>query len=245
MESLVCPITLCNIVEIGITCVGSMYEYSAIVNWLKDHSTDPLTNLMLPSKYVIKTTYQPNLKSICDNLLQSTKLWARGFLMFVDAPERYNDLLELIPNTQNDEWDLYCKNFNIMNHESIYFKQTLDNRPPNTGMSLQFMSLPNISIQNQCFKSDLLDFSHLKNCHFINCDFSRCRFFGTIFENVYFRNCRFIGEEICFYKATSPGYLVFDKCAFEYVDRWKETKNITKIKLILKSRLLECQYQVK
>lgn len=45
-----CPITKVQIVNFTMTCVGSVYEKSAIQKWLQEHPTDPLTNLVLPTQ---------------------------------------------------------------------------------------------------------------------------------------------------------------------------------------------------
>lgn len=51
MESILeCPITKIAISDFAMTCLGSIYERSAIEEWLKKHHTDPLTNLVLPTK---------------------------------------------------------------------------------------------------------------------------------------------------------------------------------------------------
>ena len=51
--NLVCPITCCEIIRVGITCYGNVYEYSAIKKWFEDHDTDPLTNEHITSKFII------------------------------------------------------------------------------------------------------------------------------------------------------------------------------------------------
>lgn len=45
-----CPITKVEISDYAMTCLGSVYERSAIQQWLQNNHTDPLTNLVLPTK---------------------------------------------------------------------------------------------------------------------------------------------------------------------------------------------------
>lgn len=48
-EPIICPITLENTEDIGITCVGTMYDYNQINEIFKITNIDPLINLSLPT----------------------------------------------------------------------------------------------------------------------------------------------------------------------------------------------------
>jgi hypothetical protein len=51
-DTLMCPITLTEIKLIGCTDNGSLYEFSAIKDWLTNHNTDPATGIELPCRHV-------------------------------------------------------------------------------------------------------------------------------------------------------------------------------------------------
>src|SRR5579872_2844162 len=56
-----CPITTDDIVVCGMTCAGKMYEYSAIKEWLKDHTLDPSSQQHLPSTSVVRIQLHTHL----------------------------------------------------------------------------------------------------------------------------------------------------------------------------------------
>ena len=261
-EQLICPITLDVIKIAGITCVGTIYSYDAIHNWLLNQSTDPLTNLKLPSKFIFKkeNLSVQEINDFANKVKQNTKLWSIGFRIISDSPIKYKKLYDLHKNINIPEWIKYNKYKSLLLHNyapenGMYFKSCYSSsdvdendeikRPINTGHRFQFISIENKFIQSKIFKSELFDFAHLKDCIFVNCDFSRASFIGTNFDGTYFRNCRFIGEQLNFYKSTIGNYLQFDKCTFEYLDRWEETDDINEIKIILKDRQLVGNYVVK
>ena len=64
------------LIKIGLTCIGSIYEYNLIVQWLKDHDTDPMTNLILPTKFVRKfKSDHPNIEVIIKDTKLTLEAW--------------------------------------------------------------------------------------------------------------------------------------------------------------------------
>ncbi len=49
-----CVISLEPIELGGMTCFGNVYDYRAIKRWLADHATDPATNELLPTRFIVK-----------------------------------------------------------------------------------------------------------------------------------------------------------------------------------------------
>lgn len=257
-----CPITHEPIVIAGITAIGSIYDYTAITEWLQDHSTDPLTNLTLPTKIItrVENASHIDIALKAKDIRLSTTAWCHGFKMIHDSPIIYGKLEPLKENVKSQEWQEYSKMKALrlpeQENDSMYFKlvnrtddvdsSDLIPRPPNTGRRFQFVTIQNIFISGKSFKSDLFDFAILKDCIFRECDFSRCRFIGATFDNVKFINCRFIGEEISFYRATIPGELIFMLCTFEHLSTWISTTDPDEIRRILSDRMLTgTKYTVK
>ena len=67
-----CPITLEPIKQIGITVGGNVYEYDAIKKWLNNHNTDPISNELLPSNFVINFGLAKDCNK--DNLIYKNKI---------------------------------------------------------------------------------------------------------------------------------------------------------------------------
>ena len=113
----------------------------------------------------------------------------------------------------NDYKSTQLDNYNPMYHK-LYTHTSNDQvaRPTNTGIPI-YITLENKFIQSKIYWNNLME--HI------------------------FRNRRFIGEQVNFYKSKIGKYLVFDSCQFEYVDVWQETNDVNEIKQILKDRQLE------
>lgn len=112
-----CPITTEPIKVYGMTVLGNVYEYEEIVNWLRDNNTDPITNQMLPSTFVVKLTSPPKsdeeLKSMQKNMRLSTKGWAGEITLvgysvrFVERVDREKEAIETYKKTNPDEWEKF------------------------------------------------------------------------------------------------------------------------------------------
>ncbi len=256
--TLICPISLEEIKTAGITCVGSIYDYDNITKWLTKNSTDPVTNLVLPTKLIARKVglSKESLIKYADNIRTNTKGWNFPFKLVNDSPIIYDELAKLKPNTDTPEWIEYnlAKSAQIDNYvdHSAYDKlctgiEDKDDdmkRPKNTSSGFQFITIQDKYISNKKFKLERFDFVHFKNCIFDDCDMSSTRFIGTIFDNVLFRNCSFIGEKISFYKATIGRGLIFDGCTVEYLEKWVTAESVDEIRKILANRLLEGEYVV-
>ena len=106
---LICSITQEPIVTAGITAIGSIYDYTAITEWLRNHSTDPLTNLTLPTKIVtkIEEASPVDLIAKAKDIKLSTTAWCHGFKMIHNSPIIYGKLEPLKENTNSKEWQVY------------------------------------------------------------------------------------------------------------------------------------------
>jgi hypothetical protein len=72
-ECHICPITCEEIEEYAITMFGQVYEKSAIVEWLKNNETDPITGVILPLKELItKGVHTRNVSVLSSELRRKT-----------------------------------------------------------------------------------------------------------------------------------------------------------------------------
>jgi hypothetical protein len=252
---LICPIILESIKVAGITVYGSIYDYNAICEWLETNSTDPLTNLALPSKFVMKVIGSVEyIKIQSETVRANTSTWCYTFKMRYNSPIIYEKLIAMKKNTEVPDWAIY----NEMKIKQLgdfdkgaYMKickgvdPDIDDtipRPSNTGRRFQFTTIKVIMKDSQ-FKSELFDFATFNDCIFINCNFSRCRFIGATFNNVNFFKCTFIGEEVSFYKSTCSK-LKFHQCKFEHADTWRITTDKKEVEGILEILMLTGDYKV-
>lgn len=247
-DQLICPISLTEIKFAGITVNGSIYEYQEIVDWLKNNNTDPATNLVLPAKNIEKYDLSISIKEQVLDAAKArkdnSKMFFNSLKLQLEAPETYRKLQKLKFDQESDEWKTYSQT-KIQQFIPIYFCRNADNldsedkikRPGGTGSRFQFINLQNKKITDKGFKGEMFDFAKLSNCEFFECDFSRVSFIGTEFDTVTFYNCRFIGEQVCFYQAIHKK-LSFINCTMEHADSWDSTNKPLEIRQILEDRLM-------
>lgn len=253
-DQLICPISLAEIKFAGITVNGSIYEYQEIVDWLKNNNTDPMTNLVLPTKNIEKYDLSISTKEQLFDAAKARKdnsiMYFNSLKLQLDAPDTYKKLKKLLFDQESDEWKAYSQ-AKIINFIPVYFCGNADNldaedeikRPTGTGARFQFINLRDQTITDRGFKSEMFDFAKLSNCEFFECDFSRVSFIGTEFNNVTFYNCRFVGEQVCFYQATHKK-LSFINCTMEHVNTWKTTNRPATIREILEDRLMQDVHKI-
>ena len=246
-NKLVCPISLEEIQVAGITCVGSIYDYDQITKWLEDHDTDPLTNLHLVTKMVVRQ--EADIVQKAKEIKESTMTWCQGYRTVFETPALYARLLALKQNTKIDEWDEYSrtKAEQLDNYENGIVVRNLGRLPANldkedtvprphkTGARFQFVTVENKIITNKIMKYELFDFAVLNNVKFVDCNLSRARFVGTTFNNVVFHRVTFIGEETSFYKAVGT-LVTFIDCNMEYVEKWESTCDPAEMRKIVVQR---------
>jgi Pentapeptide repeats (9 copies) len=236
----ICPITQEPIKVAGILCSGSFFEYDAISNWLHDHNSDPLTNLYLPTKFVVKFTNLNYLKVKANDIRQSTKVWCKG-IYFEDDFKFYSDklinlktqrdIVYALPEYQTFEQSMHDnKTLNALTSQA-YYRQgkpiiVTEGRPVNTGIDAQFLRLKNMTYENLMCKNSSFDLCQFTDCVFINCNFSDCSFLGATFNNVKFIQCSFLGGRFTLYDAT--GSINISNCTFEYLN-WKPAKHLNDI----------------
>jgi hypothetical protein len=246
---LVCPITQKPIMTPGITVVGSIYEYSAISEWLEQHTTDPSTGLRLPSLHVLPVFPDESPTEKATYVRSVTSVWAKH-IMANPPTAFYEKLLALRKNTVVPEWDAYQK----MKAEQFLQNSVVDPyvaecsgssldandtiaRPANTGTGLNFVEIPRSVIRDRQLKCYDFSFSDLSWTVFFGCNMSRCKFVGCKLEKTKFVNCKFVGEEIDFYKAETHD-VMFLGCEMEYVHVWQMTTDPAQILQILEHRNL-------
>jgi len=273
MSSLICSITSEEIKIAGMTVLGNVYEYSSIKEWLKDHSTDPLTNEYLPTKFIVNLGKVDNklLEEIDEKksqIRETTKMWAgwipnqiyqdksiealkiKNYLKSLTGEEleKWNQYQEM-KKTQFFEKgsnEYYLRVINYHNQdESFLDKDDNLERPTGTGHGFQFIDLSkNMIIKDKLYKSTDFTGSDLSNIKFADCDFSRCVFINSILNNTVFINCTFIGEDITFLDSHTNAKTTFISCVFEKADTWKRFNNPKDVKEILLARKLKMPFNV-
>ncbi len=214
LDNPICPITQEPIKEFGVTCVGSVYERKAIEQWLKDNTKDPLTGMELPTKVVKTVQDRTVLQSVKDDFVALTRLWNNGLWFKINSEEVYRKTKDR--------------------------KVSFSDSPTDdvTGVDYTHKNLSNSVIRNKQFKSSSFIRSDLSDTKFFECDFSRCNFIGASLDGAVFVDCRFIGEEVSFYKA-SCNHTSFVNCSFEELNSWKEVREVSGIRRVLSDRLAD------
>jgi hypothetical protein len=173
-DPIICSITLETLTEenSSATIVGSIYKTSAIRKWLKDHNTDPATNIKLPTKrlYVVpKEIFKSSSKlkkfrKELNTLMLSYKKEKRKF-DHIDMTHRHYHGENL------DNESFYMCSF----YDSTYFGVDLSENKYILCFFRECIfkeSDLSLSIFNQCRFDD---------CLFVNCNFHDSKFFDCTF----------------------------------------------------------------
>jgi hypothetical protein len=252
MDDHICPITLEPIAVYGITCVGSLYEYDAISDWLQDHDTDPVTNLLLPTCFVVKFMDTPaaaTKKGV--DMRESLMGWCPSIRLILDngIKKLHDHLYDLRTSViDNPDFVQFASSFSLDEYANtgkdraymsrLKGKLWPENRPLDTGYGLQFLHFKNVTLSGKSFKSELFDFAVFENCTFISCQFGRASFTGTTFINTLFKKCTIAyGEESMFYKATG-NIKISGTIRCEFYD-WKGATSFEEVEKIFKQRFFE------
>jgi hypothetical protein len=243
-----CSITLEPIKVYGITCVGQLYEYEAIVEWLKENDCDPLTNVFVPTRNVIRFegSHVEALER-AKEFKKLTLLWCPSFEFQLGESLRiqFQKLLALKSDEQVKIRE-YFEQFDFLAYGSEKANRAFNSRkdhwpktrPFDTGCGLQFLYLKEKVIEGICFKSEKFDFAVLENCTFIWCSFGSASFIGTQFNNCTFINCTLaFGGWSFFYKAQGT-IIIREKIHAEFFDRKIPTNN-QQIENIFQQRLFQ------
>jgi hypothetical protein len=259
MESIICPITMEPIQNGGLTCLGNIYEYDAIQDWLLNHDTDPLINLQMPTKFIRKIDiHRKDLNEVIKDAKKSLELWCPRFKSWTSIKNEFDKMLPLYKkfNHNDPKWinyssakkELFMQMSDDKAYESLIRDQNLIDacdiilRPSDTGKHYDFINLTDLRITERSFKSQSFFFTNFSNSCFIKCNLSRVKFIGCNLSNVKFIGCDFCGEEVCFYK--SYGIVKFIVCSVEFVDKWIMTRDLNELANILKSRLLDGDHHI-
>ncbi|BCS82520.1 hypothetical protein QLL95_gp0031 [Cotonvirus japonicus] len=250
----VCSITLEPIIQGGMTCYGSVYEYDAIIEWFKNNDTDPLTNLECPSKFVVKVdVLSKYLDEKIKDMRKTTELVFPITKTWTSVKNKYLEYYEIQKNINANilekDFDSYNKNKRkiFINEKNSAYYNTCTNTNKTTSdiyfdeygiNNFDFINLSGLNVSDSEFKSQCFMFTNLSNTTFINCDMSRCKFIGCDLTGTKFIDCTFVGEEVCFYKSNCKG-IIFVDCKMEYIDKWIMTSDANEISKILSQRLIE------
>ena len=225
MDAIICPILMTHIKVAGILCSGNIYEYDAIVQWLEEHDTDPLTNLDLPTKFVVKYHHLASVREKASDIRNSTKGWCKGCYIedtWTCWENQFTKLKELQPQI-NDLPN------NLLDTYDAHSMEPID-RFGNVGCSFQFINIKDQVYNDKSFKLKRFDMCKMKKCVFVNCSFSDASFIGAVLNNVTFIRCNFIGDRFTLYHAT--GSPIFIDCAFEFFT-WTKPRSQDEIEKII------------
>jgi hypothetical protein len=228
----ICPITMAPIEVAGILCSGNIFEYDAIKHWLQDHNRDPVTNLWLPTTFVVKWKNLDTVDEKAVDLRNSTKGWYKGIYFEDKIPyyvQRLKELKDLREQAYaSPEWEPFeqamhqTEALNGITQQAWLNRSFItEGRPPNTGTNAQFLRLKDRVYRKLSCKSGSFDLCELEQCTFIDCSFSECTFLGTTFKSVIFIHCNFIGDRFSLYDAT--GTISLTDCSFERLN-WTPIK---------------------
>lgn len=255
---LVCPITMETIVHAGMNCYGNIYEYDAIVEWFKNHNTDPVTREICPSKYVVKVnindknleTRQKDMRLTTELVFPITKQWSFEKNLYLKYLE-YQKNIKNIPEDEFAKYQRQKKNYFCNDNNRAYYNCCSHVEKDDTDVfydeyhirDFDFIDLSNSYIWEKKFKSQRFVFTDLSDSTFIGCDFSRCTFIGCDMRNVRFVGCRFIGEEVCFYKSDCKNMKIV-RCKIEPIDRWVEIDDLQDMVTILHQRKMSGKIEI-
>lgn len=211
-QTRICSITLEPIINGGMTCFGSIYEYDAISNWLKKHDIDPLTGEECPTKFVRKINIdKTDLEEISKDarattslVFPATKTWRNVkniYLKYLDV--KNNKLINIL----KEDFDQYSQNKReIFIHQPNQAYHNLCSHLKKTSSDIyfdeygirdfDFVDLSGLNLSNKQLKSQPFRFTNLSQTTFINCNLSRCSFIGCDLTGTKFLGCTFIGEDI-------------------------------------------------
>jgi len=113
-----CPISHEEVSRVcGITVNGSAYKYEAIKDWFKHSDRDPLTNLSLPSTFVVRYRFFTNegLEAKCKSMRDSLAGWCPNFKLM--DPAALDPILEKVkhcwtvmgPHMDSPLWRTYVE----------------------------------------------------------------------------------------------------------------------------------------
>ena len=232
MDDLVCPITLDKIRDPVRTLAGIIYERQAVESWLKIHSFDPVTRLVLPSDYLSPVTlsnlaqtptdFRKELKwTVCVPLYHISVEMDTKF-----APDALNTLEYSLARLQHFKSNPMIFFMGNVNSDEIDRELGLV-RKPGTGSNFQCLDLSNQIISNENFKCVDFRGSKFDRVVWMRVHFSHCNFSHTDMKKTAFVLCHFHGERTIFVgtKTLSPNGTRFVQCTVESHKSWCESDN--------------------
>ncbi len=271
-KQLVCPITLEEIKEGGMTCFGNIYEYTEILKWVATHDTDPLTNQYLPNKFIRKVDiHKGDIQKVIKDARNSFELWCPFGKIWAGVRNIYEKILEASKTIDfaSSEWITYNKmkrnrfiaesdnaaSMSACTDVNEVDKDDTCKRPLGTGKHYDFIDLSLLCVSKN---SGVPPPSGMvrSNCgNFKSEVFCFTNFSSNVFISCDFSRVRFIGcnlDNTQFINCTfigeevcfykSYGKIKFVDCTFEYMDKWVQTKDLDEVIKILKCRLRKGSY---
>lgn len=240
-----CSITGEEIKEYGITETGSIYSYSAIIKWLEENHTDPLTNIKISNRVIkLEDKSIDFVKEEAQKIKTHFLLILKGkhlldYLPFstVSLKKIFDTKSSLLETNGWKDYEKYKANqifekatdFTSV-HEAIKYNVLLNSpldrndevtRPANSGYGFEFINFSKIlghcQVYDGYFKESSFNGADLSNMEFIDCNFTNCTFMGTNLKKTIFINCSFCGESVNFYGSSISDATTFLNCDIEKV----------------------------
>jgi hypothetical protein len=244
-----CSITLDPIEVAGITACGSVYGYEAIKEWFSkadSRNRDPLTNLVLPTTFVIRFTNLDRLETKAASVRASTLMWSPHSNVIWNRV--WEKRLERVQEEEHAEilglegWKNYQHSLNralrsTTAHDWMQLHRDSSNpfdRPTEAEEGMSHVRLHHHAVTNTSFKDDCFDGAVFENCHFVECGFFNVSMVGATFSNVTFTDCSFRGAQFTLFGST--GTITFSGCQeLEFFD-WRPTNTVEENRIVLSQR---------
>lgn len=253
-DKFICPISLAPVKEYyGITCNGSIYDYDQIMEWQKEHITDPCTNIPIfnaPAWMIIlkyrKDAPWSHIEKIAANrrkdFINNAQISICGFTSPLYIRDVLMPLRDMLYNNPSQEWLKYQEQRRQQFIDGPCYAQEIDSsiieppRPSNTGKSFQFLNLSNITKRKVGYKFHTFEGADLSGCVFIKCDFSHSSFALANLTNTVFSQCSFPGDDVNFLDCIAKGTSFYSCTIEDTCIRWKRVTEPTLVRRALYRR---------
>ena len=224
----ICPITLEIIRDPVRTLAGIIYERHAIESWLRIHSFDPVTRLILPSNHLLPA----------GDVNQTPNEFRKELRWTICVPI-YHVAIEMeskfVPGTVNTLAYSVARLLHLKNNPMLFYMNTPDSdaidrelglvRSPGTGSHFQCLDLSNEIITNTSFKC--IDFrgTRFDRVVCMRVNFSRCNFSHSEIMKTAFVQCDFHGEQTIFVGARTSEKTKLIRCTVESHKSWNQAED--------------------
>jgi hypothetical protein len=227
----VCPITREPIVEAGITALGRAYEYAAISKWLESHSSEPVTNELLPHSGLIRV---PHAQAVVAEewvaLQAKARAQSEALRPSVGELARWGD-----PGSD-------CRSKLAVTHGKVKPARPVGDVTailtpewnPSEAQVVVVDASGTSPKEGQRVKGAIFYRCDFTGTSFVGWDFGRVRFVECSLVGTTFTRCVFRGEETLW--ADCSGTPSFLGCEVEDVAKWVQHGDPARVGQILKAR---------